>query len=77
MNGMKNILAVGVLSFFFLTGVSPASDVAKIGVVDFQKILEVSKACKSEQVEINKQGKQMETDLKDKGAEIENIEKKI
>ena len=74
---MKNILAVGVLSFFFLTGASSAADVAKIGVVDFQKILEVSNAGKTAQVEINKQGKQMENDLKDRGTEIEDIEKKI
>ena len=39
---MKNILAAGVLSILFLTGASSAADVAKIGVVDFQKILEVS-----------------------------------
>ena len=77
MNMMKRILAVGVLSFFFLTGTSSAADVAKIGVVDFQKILEVSNAGKTAQTEINKQGKQMESDLKDKGAEIEDIEKKI
>ena len=77
MNMRNNILAVGVLSFFFLTGASSAADVAKIGVVDFQKILEVSNSGKTAQVEINKQGKQMETDLKDRGAEIEDIEKKI
>lgn len=77
MNTMKKILAVGVLSFFFLTGASSAADGAKIGVVDFQKILEISNAGKSAQVEINKQGKQMETDLKDRGAEIEDIEKKL
>jgi len=77
MNMMKSILAVGVLSFFFLTGASSAADVAKIGVVDFQKILEVSNAGKTAQVEINKQGKQMETDLKDRGTEIEDIEKKV
>jgi outer membrane protein len=77
MNMMKSILAVGVLSFFFLTGASSAADVAKIGVVDFQKILEVSNPGKTAQVEINKQGKQMENDLKDRGTEIEDIEKKI
>ena len=77
MNMMKSILAVGVLSFFFLTGTSSATDVAKIGVVDFQKILEDSNAGKTAQVEINKHGKQMETDLKDRGSEIEDIEKKI
>jgi outer membrane protein len=73
----KHILAVGVLSFFLLTGASSAADVAKIGVVDFQKILEVSNAGKSAQAEINKQGKQMEADLKDRGTEIEEIEKRI
>jgi outer membrane protein len=77
MNMMKRILAVGVLSFFFLTGTSSAADAVKIGVVDFQKILEVSSAGKTAQAEINKQGKQMETDLKDRGTEIEEIEKKI
>ena len=77
MNMMKSILAVGVLSFFFLTGASSAADVAKIGVVDFQKILEVSNAGKTAQDEINSQGKQMESDLKARGAEIEEIEKKI
>jgi outer membrane protein len=77
MNVMKSLLAVGVLYFFLLTGVLSAADIAKIGVVDFQKILEVSEVCKAVQIEINKQGKQMETELKDKGAEIENIEKKI
>jgi len=77
MNMMKNILAVGLFTFCFLTGASSAADVAKIGVVDFQKILEISNAGKTAQTEINKQGKQMENDLKDRGAEIEDIEKKI
>jgi outer membrane protein len=77
MNMMKNILVTGVFSFFLLTGVSSAADATKIGVVDFQKILEVSNAGKAAQVEINKQGKQMESDLKDRGSEIEDIEKKI
>jgi outer membrane protein len=77
MNMMKNILAVGVVSFFFLTGISSAADVTKIGVVDFQKILEISNAGKTAQAEINSQGKLMESDLKNRGAEIEEIEKKI
>ena len=79
MNLIKNFPAVGVLSFFLLTEVlsAVAADVPKIGVVDFQKILEVSEAGKTAQGEISKQGKQMEADLKDKGAEIEDFEKKI
>ena len=74
---MNRILAIGAISFFFLTGASSAADAIKIGVVDFQKILEVSNAGKTAQAEINKQGKQMETDLKDRGSEIEEIEKKM
>jgi outer membrane protein len=77
MNVLGNILTVGVLSFFLLTGVSPAADVGKIGVVDFQKILEVSNVCKIAQAEFNRQGKKMEIVLKEKKAEIEDIEKKI
>ncbi|MGD9974215.1 MAG: OmpH family outer membrane protein [Desulfatirhabdiaceae bacterium] len=74
---MKNILVLGVLSFFFLTEISSAADVVKIGVVDFQKVLEISTPGRSAQAEIEKQGKQMESDIKNKGSEIENIEKKI
>ena len=77
MNSIKNFPTVGVLSFFLLTGVLSAADVPKIGVVDFQKILEVSEAGKTAQGEISKQGKQMEADLQGKGAEIEDFEKKI
>lgn len=77
MNMMKRIFLIGTISFFFLTGASSAADAVKIGVVDFQKILEVSSSGKTAQAEINKQGKQMESDLKDKGAEIEELEKKL
>jgi outer membrane protein len=54
-----------------------AADATKIGVVDFQKILEISNAGKSAQAEINMQGKQMESDLKAKGSDIEEMEKKL
>ncbi|MBC8246955.1 MAG: OmpH family outer membrane protein, partial [Deltaproteobacteria bacterium] len=54
-----------------------AVDIAKIGVVDFQKVLSVSNAGKQAQAEINKQGKAMEEDLKKKGSEIEEIKKRL
>jgi outer membrane protein len=54
-----------------------AADVAKIGVIDFQRVLEASSAGKYAQAEINKKGKQMEADLKKRGAEIEEIKKRI
>ena len=53
------------------------ADIAKIGVVDFQKVLSVSNAGKHAQAEINKQGKSMEEDLKKKGVEIEEIKKRL
>lgn len=77
MSKINRILAVGFISFFFLTGLSSAAGAVKIGIVDFQKILEVSNAGKTAQVEINKQGKQMEDDLKNRGSEIEELEKKL
>jgi outer membrane protein len=77
MNRMNNILAVGILSFFFLAGASSPTNVIKIGFVDLQKILEDSEASKTAQMELNKTGKQMEADLNEKGMEIEEIEKVI
>jgi len=66
----KFISALSV--FFFLTVPACfAADVAKIGVVDFQKILTTSSAGKKAQIEINKKGKKMEAELKEKGANIE------
>jgi outer membrane protein len=77
MKRMESVLAVGILSFFFLTGASSPTHVIKIGMIDLQKILELSEAGKAAQMEIDIKGKQMETDLKDKGTEIEAIEKEI
>jgi outer membrane protein len=77
MNRMESILAVGILSFFFLTGASSPTHVIKIGTIDLQKILDLSEAGKAAQMALNVKGKQMETDLKDKGTEIEAIEKEI
>jgi outer membrane protein len=75
MKRMESVLAVGILSFFFLTGASSPTHVVKIGMIDLQKILELSEAGKAAQMEINIKGKQMETDLNDKWTEIEAIEK--
>ena len=54
-----------------------AADVAKIGVINFQRILGASSAGKYAQAEINKRGKKMESDLKKKEAEIEVIKKRL
>ena len=53
------------------------ADVAKIGTIDFQRILDVSDAGKVAQEQLNKQAQQMEADLKTKGAEIEENRKQF
>ena len=54
-----------------------AADVAKIGVIDFQKILETSVAGKAIQAELKAKNESMAADLQKKGAEIENISKRL
>jgi outer membrane protein len=60
-----------------VTGAAMAADVAKIGVIDLQRVLETSNPGKAAQVEIKKQKEEMETDLKQKGAEIEQIRQRL
>jgi outer membrane protein len=69
--------AVLILFLFYCSGFSFAADVAKIGIIDLQKILETSNAGKSIQNELKIQKDKMESDLKQKGAEIENISKRL
>jgi outer membrane protein len=74
---LKTTVLTGVVFFFLLGIYASAADVAKIGVVDFMKILESSNAGKSGQAEIKKQADKMKADLEKKGAEIEELKKKI
>ena len=76
MQTAKIASAAAILFLFSLT-VSYGADIAKIGVVDFQRILEVSSAGKSAQAEIKSQGEKMEADLKKKGSELEELKKKL
>mgnify|MGYP006303347199 CR=1 FL=1 len=71
---------VSVLSLFMMICMSSsafAADVAKIGVVDFQKILENSTAGKAAQAVINKEGDKMEEELKNRGQQIETSREKL
>ncbi|MBU1056301.1 MAG: OmpH family outer membrane protein [Proteobacteria bacterium] len=70
----KTVL-VGAALFFMLGIYAYAADAAKIGVVDFRKILEESNTGISGRAEIKKQGEMMEVDLKKKGAELEELKK--
>lgn len=72
------IVFIATMCFFFSLGIpSEAADIAKIGVVDFQRIFAISNAGKTAQAEIKKQGEKMEADLKKKGAELEGLKKKF
>ena len=77
MRAVKCTLAISLLIFFFSAQSVFAADVAKIGVIDLQQILETSAAGKSIQAQLKKQKETMESDLKQKGTEIENIRKRL
>ena len=73
----KTVFFITVLFSFFLAFNVFAADVAKIGVIDFQKILKVSDAGKAAFSTIKDEGEKMESDLKKKREEIEELKKKI
>ncbi len=73
MRVVKSTFAATFFFFCFFTIPSYAADLAKIGVIDFQKIVDVSDAGKL----IKKQGKKMAADLKKKGKELEEFQERL
>jgi len=74
---VTTIAAVAVTTLFLIGTVAGAAEVPKIAVVDFQNILENSNAGKAAQEIIKKEETRMESDLKKRGKEIEEIQKKL
>lgn len=70
-------LAIILFTLVFFTSNAFAADVAKIGVFDFQKFFESSSAGKTAQEKLGEQGRKMEEELMKKGAEIEELQKKL
>lgn len=70
--GRFGIIAAAGLILCFVLPVY-AADVAKIGIIDFQKVLTESEAGKSVQEQIQKKGREMETKLIELGKEIEGL----
>ena len=69
----KALIAIACFLLVSFTAAN-AADVAKIGIVDFQRFLTTSKAGKTAQEEFKNQGVKMEADLKkaeDAAAETE------
>ncbi len=71
------IFFTAAILFFSLVTPSISADVAKIGIVNFQKVLLTSNSGRVAKDEINKKGGEMEQDLKSKGAEIETLKKNL
>ena len=70
------IWIVFFLSLFWLTS-AHAADVAKIGVVDVQRIMTTSNQGKAAQAQIKEQSDKLTQALKEKGDEIEELKKQI
>lgn len=77
MRKIKIVLAVNILISVFLVMTSYGADVAKIGVIDMQRVLETSSAGKAALDEIKKQKEVMETELQKKKEEIEELRKQL
>lgn len=74
--GYKQMVIIGMLIAGFLAPQAMAAE-SKIGIIDFQRVLEASDSGKAAQEEINKQGEKMESDLKERSDEIEALETKL
>lgn len=78
MRTCKGTFVAIVICFCLLAAASSyGADVAKIGIVNFQRILETSSAGKKAMAEVNKRGKKIEADLKKKGEGIEAKKDKL
>jgi len=77
MRNFKMVFCLVCIAIFFQFDLALAADVAKIGVVDLQRVMETSNAGKAAQAQIKTQKDKMETDLKGKGAEIEQIRQRL
>ena len=71
------MLTVGIMFLTFGTSLGFCADVAKIGVVSFQKIFDNSAAGKEAKNEILHEGKRMEDDLKKQSDEISDLKQTL
>ena len=77
MRNRKLALIFASLSVFFVCDFCLAADVAKIGVIDLQRVIETSKQGKAAQAQIKNIKDKMQNDLKQKGAEIEQTQQRL
>ena len=77
MKSVKNLIFLIIMMTIATAGTAFCADVAKIGVVEFQRLFDNSDAGKEIKAEITAKGKKMEAELKEKGAEIEELKKRL
>jgi outer membrane protein len=77
MKATNRILAISIFFVGVPLTASLAADVAKIGVIDMQRVLETSSAGKAALSEIKQQKEQMEAELQKKKEEIEELRKQL
>jgi len=73
----KSIISTFFLVIMWLASPSLAADVAKIGVVDIQKILLTSSAGKMAKAQINKKAREMESKLTERKDEIDTLKEAL
>jgi outer membrane protein len=77
MKAIKIVTAANILLSVFLVMTSYGADVAKIGVINMQRVLETSSAGKAAIAEIKNQKQEMEAELQRKKEEIEELRKQL
>ena len=77
MQGAVKWMILTILAVLVCANTGLSADVAKIGVVEFQRLLDNSDAGKEFKAKITEKGKKMEAELKSKGAEIEELKKRL
>lgn len=71
------LLFISMAAVAVIASVAQSADVAKIGIIDFQQIIDKSGPGKKARAEINAQGKKMEVELKKKAAELEEMKAQL
>lgn len=77
MKAIKIVIAANILLAVFLVMTVYGADVAKIGVINMQRVLETSSAGKAAIAEIKNQKEEMEAELQRKKEEIEELRKQL
>jgi len=75
--GMRKVALMLIFCLVGFSGSASGAEVAKIGIVDFQKVIDESNVGKRSAAQIKAQGKKMEQILKEKEAELQELKKTL